>query len=142
LLANIALSGLDDHFHTKWQDLATNSQRQHHRNKGGATMKLIRYADDFVVLVKGTRAQAHTLWEEVRQGLAAMRLRLSAEKAKLTRTDAGVDHRGWHMKRQKKQGTQDERRLYTYAANRSVRSVIITIRSVPHRTEYATLAEL
>lgn len=142
LLANIALSGLDEHFRAKWQGLGTKSQRQHHRNKGGATMKLIRYADDFVILVKGTRTQAHTLWEEVAHVLAPIGLRLSAEKTRLTNINEGFDFLGWHIKRRKKKGTQDQYRIYTYASKKSLRSIITKIRSLTHRTAYSTLAEL
>ena len=62
LLANIALSVLDDHFVEVWQrDMATRTQRESRRNRGGATYRLIRYADDFVVMVAGTEAHAEVL---------------------------------------------------------------------------------
>jgi RNA-directed DNA polymerase len=32
---------------------------------GGPTYRLIRYADDFVLMVKGTRQQAEALKEEI-----------------------------------------------------------------------------
>jgi RNA-directed DNA polymerase len=62
LLANIALSVLDDHFAAAWQrDMATRTQRATRRNRGGATYRLVRYADDFVVMVAGTEAHAEGL---------------------------------------------------------------------------------
>ncbi len=45
LLANIALSVLDEHFHAKWQALGPEWTRAKHRRAGGPTMKLVRYAD-------------------------------------------------------------------------------------------------
>lgn len=33
-------------------------------------MKLVRYADDFVVLIAGQRVDAESLWEEVGSGCA------------------------------------------------------------------------
>lgn len=66
LLANIALSGLDEHFATKWKSLSP-SQRVSNRRSGGASTKIIRYADDFVVLVNGTRDHTDALWDEVAQ---------------------------------------------------------------------------
>ena len=45
LLANIALSVLDEHFAAKWEALGPESTRAKHRRAGGATMKIIRYAD-------------------------------------------------------------------------------------------------
>ena len=46
LLANIALSVLDDHFAEAWQrDMATRPQRATRRKHGDATYRLVRYAD-------------------------------------------------------------------------------------------------
>ena len=56
LLANIALSVLDEHFAEAWErDMATRPKRETRRRHGEATYRLVRYADDFVVLVHGTR---------------------------------------------------------------------------------------
>src|SRR5206468_11417303 len=66
LLANIALSVLDDHFVEAWTAMGSaSSARQERRRKGLATYRLVRYVDDFVVLVAGTRAHAQGLQEEV-----------------------------------------------------------------------------
>jgi RNA-directed DNA polymerase len=55
LLANIALSVLDDHFAEAWQTLsATSYRRVARRRKGLANYRLVRYADDFLVLVHGS----------------------------------------------------------------------------------------
>jgi len=48
LLANIALSALDDHFAEIWQATETSNRRQGIRKRGGATYRLVRYADDCV----------------------------------------------------------------------------------------------
>jgi len=46
LIANIALSVLDDHFDQQWnRDMGTTSQREWRRKKGRGTWKLIRFAD-------------------------------------------------------------------------------------------------
>ena len=48
LLANVALSVLDDHFAQAWQrDMATRTQRTTRRSHGEATYRLVRYADLF-----------------------------------------------------------------------------------------------
>lgn len=81
LLANIALSVLDEHFEAKWHALGgTASARWWHRKKGGATYRLVRYADDFVVLVHGTDSHLHALRGEVEEVLTTMGLRLSLAK--------------------------------------------------------------
>lgn len=79
LLANIALSVVDEHFQRKWDALGPQWSRTKHQRAGGATMKMVRYADDFVVLVRGTREDADALWDEVAAVLAPMGLRLSVE---------------------------------------------------------------
>ena len=48
LLANIALSALDDYFAEIWQATKTSNRRQGIRKRGGATYRLVRYADDCV----------------------------------------------------------------------------------------------
>jgi RNA-directed DNA polymerase len=62
LLSNIALSCLDEHFARVWEaSCKTHADRQRQRRKGRSTSRLVRDADDFVVLVAGTREQAEEL---------------------------------------------------------------------------------
>ena len=71
LLANIALSVLDDHFAEAWQnEMATPIERKRRRSQGLPNYRLVRYADDFVVLVPGTQADAEHLREEAAAVLA------------------------------------------------------------------------
>jgi group II intron reverse transcriptase/maturase len=71
LLANIALSVLDDHYAEAWQQtMGTAWQRQVRKRKGQARYRLIRYADDFVVMVAGTRADTQALKAETAAVLA------------------------------------------------------------------------
>lgn len=62
LLANIALSVLDEHFAAKWDALGPAWTRARRRRAGEPVMKLVRYADDFVVMVHGERDDAEALW--------------------------------------------------------------------------------
>jgi RNA-directed DNA polymerase len=49
LLANIALSALDDHFDRQWHEqMGTGGQRAKRRRNGQGNWRLIRYADDRV----------------------------------------------------------------------------------------------
>ena len=73
---HIALSVLDEHFAAKWAALGPDWTRIKRRRAGHPVMKLVRYADDFVVMVGGTRADADALWDEVGAVLAPMGLRL------------------------------------------------------------------
>jgi RNA-directed DNA polymerase len=45
LLANVALSALDEHFCAKWDAHGADWRRAAHRKRGGATYKIVRYAD-------------------------------------------------------------------------------------------------
>ena len=72
----------------------------------GAVMKMIRYADDFVILVHGTRDDARALRAEVGRVLAPMGLRLSADKTRLTHIEEGFEFLGWRIQRRKKKGTR------------------------------------
>ncbi len=82
LLANIALSVLDDHFEARWNAHANDTARVRYRRRGGATYRLVRYADDFVVMVFGTREHAVQVQGEVADVLASMRLRLAPAKTR------------------------------------------------------------
>jgi RNA-directed DNA polymerase len=49
LLANIALSSLDDYFDQQWrQEMGSDYQRAKRKRSGQGNWKLIRYADDRV----------------------------------------------------------------------------------------------
>jgi hypothetical protein len=53
--------------------------------------RLVRYVDNFVLVVSGTKAQAETLREEVTAVLATMGLRLSDAKTRIVHIDEGFD---------------------------------------------------
>ncbi|MGW7064062.1 group II intron maturase-specific domain-containing protein [Streptomyces sp. NPDC054904] len=84
--------------------------------------RLIRYADDFVILVSGTRAHAEALLPEVAEVLSSVGLRLSEEKTLITHIDEGLDFLGWRIQRHQKRGT-DRQYVYNYPAKKALRSV-------------------
>ena len=90
LLANVALSVLDEHFAKAWRaNSGSTYQRTKRRRAGLANYRIVRYADDFVVLVSGTQAHAETVREDVAAVLAPMGLRLSEAKTKVCHIDEG-----------------------------------------------------
>ncbi len=128
LLANIALSVLDEHFVAAWAAMGAHSgARQQRRLWGMATYRLVRYADDFVVLVAGTRAHAEALRAEVATVLAPMGLRLSDEKTRIAHIDEGFDFLGFRIVRQEKRGT-GQRFVYTYPAKTALATVKAKVR--------------
>ena len=96
LMANIALSALDDHFDQEWRrHMPTVYKRAKRRQDGKANYKMIRYADDFVVMVSGDRHHAEELQEEVAAVLAPLGLRLAPEKTAVVHIDEGFDFLGY-----------------------------------------------
>jgi RNA-directed DNA polymerase len=142
LLSNLALSVLDEHFTRTWQAVgATSSARQGHRRKGLATWRLVRYADDFVVLVAGSRAHAEALREEVAAELAPMGLRLSEAKTRIAHIDEGFDFLGFRIQRYPKRGT-GKRYIYTYPAKKALAAVKAKLRALSRQDRNQPLAVL
>jgi RNA-directed DNA polymerase len=123
LLANIALSALDDHFDQLWQQqMSTSYQRRKRRRNGMANYKIIRYADDFVIMVSGDRHHAEELREEVAAVLEPLGLRLAPEKTAVVHIDEGFDFLGFHIRRQRKRGTQ-KWYVYTKPSKKAIQSI-------------------
>lgn len=141
LLANIALSGLDKHFRDKWNGYGPDWTRAKLRRQGQPLMRLVRYADDFVVLVHGDRSDAEALFEEVTGVLAPAGLSLSAEKTRIVHIDEGFDFLGWRIQRRTKRGTL-RRVVYTYPSKKALNTIIDKIRVLTRRNKHATLAAL
>lgn len=142
LLANVALSVLDDYFAEHWQaNSGTTYQRTKRRRAGLGNYKLVRYADDLVVLVSGSQAHAHALREEVAAVLAPMGLRLSKAKTKVCHIDEGFDFLGFHIQRRHKRGTA-KRVVYTYPSKKALASIIDRVRALTSRSSHPTLAVL
>src|ERR1043165_6709273 len=83
LLANIALSALDEHVMEPWEPggrMSTRGRRAHHRHHGRPNWRIVRYADDFVVLVDGCRDDVARLREDIADVLHPLGLRLSPAK--------------------------------------------------------------
>ncbi len=141
-MANIALSVLDEHFAAKWAASGPEWTRVKRRRSGEPTMKLIRYADDFVVMVHGSRDDAEALWDEVAAVLAPMGLRLSEEKTRVCHIDEGFDFLGWRIQRRAWRGRTGKRAIYTYPSKKSLLSVTDKVRSLTRRAKHRTLADL
>jgi len=123
LLANIALSALDDHFAGRWQlQMRTDGQRRVRKRHGHGNWRLIRYADDFVVMVSGQRGHAEALRAEVAAVLAPLGLRLAEEKTRVVHIDEGFDFLGFTIRRMRKRGTQ-KRYVYTVPSRKAIQAV-------------------
>jgi RNA-directed DNA polymerase len=141
LLANIALSTLDEHFARKWAALGPEWRRRKQRRAGVPAMRLVRYADDFVVMVAGTRDDAEALRDEVGTVLAPMGLRLSAEKTRVCHLDEGFDFLGFRIQRRPQPGS-NRRYVYTYPSKKALATVKDGTRVLTRRRAHRTLAAL
>jgi RNA-directed DNA polymerase len=141
LLSNIALSVLDEHFAAKWEALGPYWTRAKHRRAGVPTMKIVRYADDFCVMVHGTRADAEALWDEVAAVLAPMGLRLSVAKSRVCHIDEGFEFLGFRIQRQVKRGTT-KRYVYTWPSKKALMSITDKVRNLTRRHKHRTLTDL
>jgi RNA-directed DNA polymerase len=142
LLANLALSGLDDHFAEKWGAAgATSNARTRWRRQGNATYRLVRYADDFVVMVSGTRAHAEAVRDEVAAVIAPMGLALSEDKTRVAHIDEGLDFLSMHIQRKRKRGTE-KRYVYTYPSKAALAAVKAKVKALSRQGWNQPLAAL
>lgn len=142
LLANIALSVLDEHFTRKWEALGPEWTRAKRCRAGEPAMRIVRYADDFVVMVRGTSDNAEALWGEVTDVLAPMGLRLSEEKTRVCHIDEGFDFLGWRIQRRNWRGRTGKKAVYTYPSKKSLTSIVEKVRQLTRRAKHRTLADL
>ena len=136
LIFNVAMSALDEHLHRPWKpggSMHTGYLRSRRRVQGLPRWRIVRYADDFVVLVHGTQADAENLRADVAQVLAPMGLQLSAAKTQVAHMSDGFDFLGFHIRWKRKRGT-NKWHVYTFIADRPIRSVKAKIRALTNRT--------
>ncbi|MFD3939120.1 group II intron reverse transcriptase/maturase [Streptomyces sp. NPDC058611] len=135
LLANIALSVLDEHLHEPWEGigvLSAGSKRQTRRRKGLPTWRIVRYADDFAVMVHGTEEDTAALRDEIAQVLTRIGLRLSQAKTRIVHLSEGFDFLGFRVQWRRKRGT-NKWYVYTDISRRAVRSVKMKVRAMTRR---------
>lgn len=103
LLANIYLTSLDERY-GRWTprpgEPPTNavSRRYRDRKLGNATFYMVRYADDFVLLATGTRADVEAERDALAQLLDdELRLELSKEKTLITSPQDGFVFLGYRV---------------------------------------------
>ena len=105
LLANLALAVLDEPFEAAWAATSRYRLQRHYlRSKGVAIYRLVRYSDDFVILMTGTREQAEALRSDTAELLARHGLKLSEAKTLITHVSQGFDFLGFRIQRKPRVG--------------------------------------
>ncbi len=136
LIFNVAMSALDEHLHAPWKPggvMATRSKRGWRQAKGQPNWRIVRYCDDFVVLVHGTQADAQALREETARVLARMGLRLSEAKTQIVHMSEAFDFLGFRIQWKRKRGSAAWH-VYTFIGDRPIRSLKAKIRALTYRT--------
>ncbi|MFE7353821.1 group II intron reverse transcriptase/maturase [Streptomyces sp. NPDC057543] len=130
LLSNVALSVLDEHIAQASGGAGTDlNERRRRRRRGLPNYRLVRYADDWCLMVHGTKVDAETLRDEIAEVLTTMGLRLSPEKTLITHIEQGLDFLGWHIQRHRKPGT-NRYYVYTYPAKKALRAIMAKVKTL------------
>jgi RNA-directed DNA polymerase len=100
LLANIYLHELDRWWWENYGSLTPRQKASRRQTKKGNCI-LSRYADDFILLCNGPKAEAERLKQELRDYLwDELHLELSEEKTHITHATDGFDFLGFHIQRE------------------------------------------
>lgn len=127
LLANVYLAALDE----AWQ--------REHAHLG----RLVRYADDFVVLCR-TRQQAEQALARIREILAALRLELHPEKTRLVELGIGkegFDFLGCHF-RVMRSHFNGKRYLFRWPSQKAMKSIRTRVRELTDRRRWAGMSDI
>ena len=127
LLANIYLAALDE----AWQ--------REHVHLG----RLVRYADDFVVLCR-TRQQAEQALARIREILGALRLELHPEKTRLVELGIGkegFDFLGCHF-RVMRSHFNGKRYLFRWPSQKAMKSIRTRVRELTERRRWAGMRDI
>jgi RNA-directed DNA polymerase len=141
LIFNIALTVLDEHVMGGWKAggaMATDDRRTARRRRGLPNWRIVRYADDFAVLVNGSEQDAQALHEDIAQVLATMGLRFSEAKTRVVHMSEGFSFLGFRIQWRRKRGTS-KHYVYTFIDDRPVRSLKAKIRALTPRTSQQDL---
>jgi len=144
LIFNIALSALDEHVMEPWKPggvMSTLGKRSYRRSRGRPAWRIIRYADDFAILVHGSREDTEALREDVAHALAPMGLRLSPAKTRVVHMSDGFCFLGFRIRWKRKRGT-NKWYVYTFIDDRPVRTLKAKIRALTHKTSQWDLASV
>jgi RNA-directed DNA polymerase len=144
LLANIALSVLDEAVMAPWApggDQSTQGGRAKRRYHGLGNWRIVRYADDFVIMTNGSREDAERLQEQVAGVLAGIGLRLSPSKTRIAHLSEGIDFLGFHLQWRQRRGS-GKWYCATMIADKAFRTIKQTIRNLTPRRSPRPLAEV
>src|ERR1039458_2041394 len=101
--------------------MSTSGRRVVRKRNSRPNWRVMRYCDEFVVVVAGCRSDVEALHEEIARVLAPMGLRLSPAKPRVVHMSEGFDFLGFHIQWRRKTGTS-QWYVYTFIADRDRKS--------------------
>ena len=143
LLANVYLNEFDKWAAAQW-DLDPNARRRR-RYAGLGNYKMVRYADDFVVVGNSPIAEVKATKQAIQQFLEnKLHLTLSEEKTVITHVNDGFDFLGFHIQRKKTEGKWAVHLRPTAKAKERVKQKLkaLTSRNWTWMDEYTRLTTL
>lgn len=113
--------------------MGTRWQREKRKKNGHGNWRLVRYCDDFVLMVAGDRHHAEVLREEVSAVLAPLGLRLAPEKTQVIHIDEGFTFLGFDIRRMRKRGTL-KYHVYTTPSKKAIASIKDKVKTKTYRS--------
>jgi RNA-directed DNA polymerase len=144
LLANIALSALDEAIMAPWAqggEQSTQWARQRRARKGMGNWRIVRYADDFVIMTNGSKNDTVALKEQAAGVLAGLGLRFSESKTRITHLSEGIDFLGFRIQWRKRRGG-GKWYCMVFIAAKAFTSIKQTIRNLTPRRSPRPLADV
>jgi RNA-directed DNA polymerase len=134
LFANRYLHELDRYWWENYGNLTKRQKEQRRRNHAG-NCRLLRYADDFVLLTNGPREEAYRLRGEFQAFLhEKLKLELSAEKTRVTHINDGFDFLGFNIRRYNNREDRNRHVLLVKPSEKSVDRLKAKIRQMTAKT--------
>ncbi len=131
ILANIYLHQLDLYWWNKYGNLHRKEKERRRKNHMG-NCALIRYADDWLLLTNGGKAEAMRLKEEFKTFLAEeLKLELSPEKTRITHVNQGFDFLGFHVQRYVK--SNDRPKMLVTPAIENIKKLKLKVKEMTRR---------
>jgi group II intron reverse transcriptase/maturase len=131
ILANIYLHQLDLYWWNKYGNLHR-KEKERRRNKHMGNCALIRYADDWLLLTNGGKAEAIRLKEEFKAFLwEKLKLELSPEKTRITHVNQGFDFLGFHVQRYVK--SNDRPKMLVIPTQENIKKLKLKVKEMTRR---------
>ena len=133
-MANIYLHQLDIYWWNKYGNL-NRKEKERRRLRHQGNCALIRYADDFLLLTNGSKAEAMRLKNEFKTFLEEeLKLELSQEKTQITHVNEGFDFLGFHVQREV--SAHDRPKVLVTPAQENQKKLKLKIKEMTKRKQF------